>query len=69
LSLPHRGSTNSTFPNPLGAFDQAQSYIADITLFLGALSWVIYTSGASLFPTWSPYRYTAMTALLGLVSV
>ena len=55
--------------NPLGAFDQAQSYIADITLFAGALSWVIYTSGASFFPTWSPYRYTAMTTLLGLVSV
>jgi drug/metabolite transporter (DMT)-like permease len=55
--------------NPLGAFDQAQSYIADITLFLGALFFVIYTTGASFFPTWSPYRYTAMTALLGLVSV
>jgi drug/metabolite transporter (DMT)-like permease len=55
--------------NPLGAFDQAQSYIADITLFVGALFWVIYTSGASFFPTWSPYRYTAMTVLLGLVSV
>ena len=55
--------------NPLGAFDQPQSYIVDITLFVGALCWVIYTSGASFFPTWSPYRYTAMTALLGLVSV
>lgn len=55
--------------NPLGAFDRSQSYIADIALFLGALCWVIYTSGASFFPTWSPYRYTAMTTLLGLVSV
>ena len=55
--------------NPLGAFDQAQSYIVDITLFVGALCWVIYTSGASFFPTWSPYRYTAMTTLLGLVSM
>jgi drug/metabolite transporter (DMT)-like permease len=55
--------------NPLGAFDQAQTYIVDITLFVGALFWVIYTSGASFFPTWSPYRYTAMTTLLGLVSM
>jgi len=55
--------------NPLGAFDQPQSYIVDITLFVGALCWVIYTLGASFFPTWSPYRYTAMTTLLGLVSM
>jgi drug/metabolite transporter (DMT)-like permease len=55
--------------NPLGAFDQAQSYIANIMLLVGALFWVVYTSGASFFPTWSPYRYTVMTTLLGLISV
>jgi drug/metabolite transporter (DMT)-like permease len=55
--------------NSLDAFDQTRSCIANIALFVGALSWVIYTSGTSLFPTWSPYRYTAMTTLLGLVGV
>lgn len=46
-----------------------EHYSAYGLLILGALCWVIYTVGASLFPTWSPYRYTALTTLLGLTSV
>jgi drug/metabolite transporter (DMT)-like permease len=44
-------------------------FFANASLILGALCWVIYTTGASFFPTWSPYRYTTITTLLGLVSV
>ncbi|HLO77987.1 MAG TPA: DMT family transporter [Magnetospirillum sp.] len=46
-----------------------QSYLAGIPLGLGALCWVTYTVGGSLFPHWSPYRYTAITTALGMISV
>lgn len=48
---------------------QPQSFAAYVPLLLGALCWVIYTIGASYFPTWSPYRYTTVTTLLGLTSI
>ncbi|BCQ58019.1 transporter (plasmid) [Burkholderia gladioli pv. gladioli] len=35
----------------------------------GALCWVIYTIGSTFFNGWSPYRYTTLTTLLGLVSL
>lgn len=46
-----------------------ENIIAYAPLVLGALSWVIYTVGASYFPHWSAYRYTTVTTLLGLTSV
>lgn len=48
---------------------EPQNFTAYVPLLLGALSWVIYTFGASFFPTWSAYRYTAVTTLLGLTSI
>lgn len=45
------------------------NYSANIPLVLGALCWVFYTVGASFFPKWSPYRYTAITTGLGLTSI
>ncbi|OIQ89411.1 EamA-like transporter family protein [mine drainage metagenome] len=50
-------------------FSTPQNYSANIPLILGALCWVVYTVGASFFPKWSPYRYTAVTTLLGLTSI
>lgn len=44
-------------------------YGAYLLIILGALCWVIYTVGASFFPQWSPYRYTAITTALGMTSV
>jgi drug/metabolite transporter (DMT)-like permease len=41
----------------------------DLLMFLGALSWVIYTLGAADFPTWSPLRYTAITCMLSLPAI
>lgn len=38
-------------------------------LLLGAVSWALYTLGASFFPGWSGYRYTALTTALGLSTV
>ena len=45
------------------------SYKADALILLGALCWVFYTVGGSYFPQWSPYKYTAMTTILGLTTV
>src|SRR5206468_8903460 len=41
----------------------------DVLMFLGAVSWVIYTLGAADFPSWSPLRYTALTCVLGLPAI
>lgn len=45
------------------------AFRADGLIFLGALSWVLYSLGGSYFPDWSPYKYTAITTVLGLVSI
>lgn len=45
------------------------SFAAYLPLLAGALCWVVYTIGAGFFPTWSAYRYTTLTTLLGLISV
>lgn len=45
------------------------NYAANALIILGALCWVTYTVGAAFFPTWSPYRYTALTTALGMSSV
>ncbi|MZD04732.1 EamA family transporter [Streptomyces sp. SID5785] len=49
-------------------FSHASDLGPDALLLFAALCWVIYTSGASYFPTWSPIKYTAVTTALGLVS-
>ena len=41
----------------------------DLLMFLGAVSWVVYTLGATDFPSWSPLRYTALTCLLSLPAI
>lgn len=37
-----------------------------LLILFAAFCWVVYTSGASYFPQWSPIRYTATTTVLGL---
>ena len=46
-----------------------ENFNANLLILLGALCWVVYTIGGSFFPTWSPYRYTTITTLLGLTSI
>ena len=43
--------------------------VGDLLMFLGAVSWVVYTLGAAEFPTWSPLRYTALTSVLSLPAI
>jgi drug/metabolite transporter (DMT)-like permease len=48
--------------------DTPQNFGADALLLFAALCWVIYTSGATYFPAWSPIKYTTVTTILGLGS-
>lgn len=41
----------------------------DLLVLLGAACWVVYTTGASGFPGWSPMRYTALSATAGAVVI
>lgn len=56
-----KGDIGNLFSNP-------QDFGADALLLFAALCWVVYTSGASFFPTWSPIKYTTITTGLGLAS-
>ena len=46
-----------------------QNYSASLLIVIGALCWVLYTIGPAFFPAWSPYRYTAITSVLGVISL
>ena len=43
--------------------------VGDLMMFLGAVSWVIYSLGAADFPSWSPLRYTTITCVLSLPAI
>jgi drug/metabolite transporter (DMT)-like permease len=57
-----KGDISAVVKNP-------RSYAADGLMLLASLCWVVYTSSVAFFPTWSPYKYTATTCMLGLSSV
>lgn len=54
--------------NVVSLLHQPKIYGPAALILFAALCWVIYTAGAGFFPTWSPYRYTALTTLMGLGS-
>jgi len=51
------------------AASSSQHLVASGIIVGGALCWVLYTIGGTLYPSWSPYRYTALTTLFGLISI
>jgi len=51
-----------------GVFEGGTGF-GDLLMFLGAVSWVIYSLGAADFPSWSPLRYTALTCALSLPAI
>ncbi|MBO0664561.1 DMT family transporter [Jiella sp. MQZ9-1] len=55
--------------NLMSVINAPQNYSADLIIIFGAFCWVFYTIGATFFPHWSPYRYTAITTVLGMTSV
>jgi hypothetical protein len=48
---------------------EPQNYAANALIVVGAACWVVYTFGASYFPSWSSLKYTTMTLMLGLTSI
>ena len=56
----------------LGQVFAGGSLLGDLLVFLGAVSWVIYTMAGWHFSGWSPLRMTVLTAIpgaLGLVAI
>lgn len=43
--------------------------VAVVLILLGALCWVIYTTGGADYPDWSILRYSTMTSIFGVCSV
>ncbi len=54
--------------DPLHAFDGG-TFIGDLLIFLGAMSWIAYTIGAVSFPGWSALRFTTLTCLPGTAGI
>jgi drug/metabolite transporter (DMT)-like permease len=48
---------------------QGGSLLGDVLVFLGAVSWVIYTMAGWHFSGWSPLRMTVLTAIPGAVGL
>lgn len=54
--------------DPASAFTggaASATLLGDLLVFLGALSWIIYTLAAARFARWSPLRWTVLTCLPG----
>jgi drug/metabolite transporter (DMT)-like permease len=45
------------------------SLVGDLLVFLGAVSWVIYTMAGGYFSGWSPLRMTVLTCIPGTVGL
>lgn len=54
--------------DPLHVF-AGGSVLGDFLVFLGAVSWVIYTMAGHYFAGWSPLRMTVLTAIPGTVGL
>jgi drug/metabolite transporter (DMT)-like permease len=48
---------------------QGGSLLGDVLVFLGAVSWVVYTMAGWHFSGWSPLRVTVLTAIPGTVGL
>ncbi len=53
----------------LGQTFSGGTLAGDLLIFLGALSWIVYTIGAASFPGWSALRFTALTAVPGTLAI
>ena len=54
--------------DPLHAFTGG-TFLGDVLIFLGAMSWIAYTIGAVSFPGWSALRFTTLTCLPGTAGI
>ncbi len=54
--------------DPVHAFSGG-TFLGDMLIFLGAMSWIAYTIGAVSFPGWSALRFTTLTCLPGTAGI
>ncbi|MGK5627716.1 DMT family transporter [Streptomyces sp. URMC 123] len=54
--------------NPLVVFTGGIG-IGGLSILLGVIGWVVYTTGAAGFPAFSVLRYTAVTSVLGTLTI
>ena len=54
--------------NPAQVFEGG-SLVGDLLVFLGAVSWVIYTMAGAHFSGWSPLRMTVLTCIPGTIGL
>jgi drug/metabolite transporter (DMT)-like permease len=54
--------------DPVHAFSGG-TFFGDLLIFLGAMSWIVYTIGAVSFPGWSALRFTTLTCLPGTAGI
>lgn len=54
--------------NPAKVVTGGVGYGGLLTL-VGVAGWILYTTGAAGYPSWSPLRYTTLTCLLGTASI
>ncbi len=54
--------------DPANAF-QGGSLAGDLLVFLGAVSWVVYTMAGAHFSGWSPLRMTVLTCIPGTIGL
>lgn len=45
------------------------TFFGDLLVFIGAMSWIVYTIGAVSFPGWSALRFTTLTCLPGTAGI
>lgn len=55
--------------DPANLLGGQNTLLATILILLGALCWVIYTTGGADFKEWSILRYSTLTTIYGVISV
>jgi drug/metabolite transporter (DMT)-like permease len=51
------------------AAQSSSALLGDLLVFLGALSWVVYTMAGGYFTGWSPLRMTVLTCIPGAIGL
>jgi drug/metabolite transporter (DMT)-like permease len=61
--------TRGDLSHVFGVENAGGSLLGDLLVFLGALSWVIYTMAGHHFSGWSPLRMTVLTCIPGTIGL
>jgi drug/metabolite transporter (DMT)-like permease len=61
--------TKGNFSHVFSSENAGGSLIGDLLVFLGAVSWVVYTMAGHHFSGWSPLRMTVLTCIPGTIGL